>query len=177
MARSRLVRRRRSSFRGARMAFVHFARTRGCRYIGSSMVDRSFRRAVRARCPLMLRLFGGHRNVLVTPGRRFCLGRTSRSSARPSVKAHPVVRGAIVRDGCVVNVVYHGRVHVRDTFVVIVLVAFPGPAVKACAGIAESVVNPAIKPNGCSPVTRIPNVEAVYEPPIAGRPQQSDFRR
>jgi len=177
MARSRLVRHRRSSFRCARMAFVHFARTRGCRYIGPSMVDRSFHRAVRARCPLMLRLFGRHRNVLVMSGSRFCLGRTSRSSSRPPVKACPVVRAAIVRDRCVVNVVYHGRVHVRYTFVVIVLIASPGPAVKACAGIAESVVNPAIKPNGWSPVTRIPDVEAVYEAPISRRPQQSDFRR
>jgi len=141
------------------------------------MVDRSFHRAVRARCPLMLRLFGRHRNALVTPGRRFCLGRTSRRSSRPSVEARPVVRGAIVRDRCVVNVAYHGRVHVRDIFVVIVLVASPGPAVKACAGIAESVVNPAIKPNGWSPVTRIPEVEAVYEAPISRRPQESDFRR
>ena len=170
MARSRLVWRRRSSLRCARMAFVHFARTRGCRYIGPSMVDRSFHRAVRARCLLMLSLFGRHRNVLVTPGRRFYLGRTSHSSSRPSVEARAVVRGAIVRDRCVVNVVYQGRVHVRDTFVVIVLVASPGPTVKACAGIAESVVNPAIKPNGWSPVTRIPDVEAVYEPPISRRP-------
>src|SRR5215469_4654428 len=161
MARSRLVWRRRSSFRCARMAFVHFARTRGCRYIGASMVDRSFHRAVRARCPLMLSLFGRHRNLLVTSGRRFCLGRTSRSSSRPSIEARAVVRGVIVRDRCVV----------------IVLVASPGAAVKACAGIAESVVNAAIKPNGWSPVTRIPDVEAVYEAPISRRPQQSDFRR
>src|SRR5215831_14852123 len=140
------------------------------------MVDRSFHRAVRARCPLMLRLLGRHRNALVTPGRRFCLGRTSRSSSRPSVEARPVVRGAIVRDRCVVNVAYHGRVHVRDIFVVIVLVASPGPAVKACAGIAESVVNPAIKPNGWSPVTRIPDVEPVYEGPIARHPDVAGSR-
>jgi len=159
------------------MASVHFARTRGGLYIGASMVDRSFHRAVRARCPLMLSLFGRHRNVLVTSGRRFCLGRTSRSSSRPSIEARAVVRGVIVRDRCVVNVVYHGRVHVRDSFVVIVLVASPGAAVKACVGIAESVVNAAIKPNGWSPVTRIPDVEAVYEAPISRRPQQSDFRR
>jgi hypothetical protein len=73
--------------------------------------------------------------------------------------------------------VYHDGVHVRHVCVVVVLLSSPIPTIKAGAGIAESVVNPAIKSDGRSPITGIPDVEAVHEPPISGCPKQSDFRR
>jgi hypothetical protein len=73
--------------------------------------------------------------------------------------------------------VYYNGVYVRHACVVVVLPSSPIPTVKAGAGIAESVVNPAIKSDGRSPVTSIPDVEAVHEPPISGCPKQFDFRR
>jgi hypothetical protein len=72
--------------------------------------------------------------------------------------------------------VHHYRVHVRYAGVVVVLLTSPIPTVEAGAGIAESIVNPSIKPNGRTPVTHIPDVEAVHEPPISGRPKEADFR-
>jgi hypothetical protein len=57
------------------------------------------------------------------------------------------------------------------------LLSSPIPTVKTGAAIAESVVNPAIKSDGRSPITGIPDVEAVHEPPISGCPKQSDLRR
>jgi len=107
----------------------------------------------------------------------FCLCWLRRSSSWPSIEARPVVRGLVVRHVCVVNVVYHNVVHVRHACVVVVLLSSPIPTVKAGAGIAESVVNPAIKSDGRSPITGIPDVEPVHEPPISGCPKQSDFRR
>src|SRR6516164_8048136 len=75
-----------------------------------------------------------------------------------------------------VTVVHHYRVHVRYACVVVVLLSSPISTVEAGAGIAESIVNASIKPNGRSPVAHIPDVEAVHERPISGRPKQARFR-
>jgi hypothetical protein len=107
----------------------------------------------------------------------FRLRWTRRSSSRPSIEAHSVVRGLVVRHGCVVNVVYHNGVHVRHARVVVVLLSSPIPTVKAGAGIAESVANPTIKSDRRPPVTGIPDVEAVHKRPISRCPKYSDFRR
>ena len=166
----------RSPFRGPCAVVAHFAGARGCCGIGSSVIHRSLHRPVSACCLLMLRLLGRHRNVLLVRHGCFCLCWTGRSSSRPPVEACPAVRGTVVRHRCVVNVVHHYRVHVRYACVVVVLLSSPISTVEAGAGIAESIVNASIKPNGRSPVAHIPDVEAVHERPISGRPKQARFR-
>src|SRR5713226_1018120 len=105
----------------------------------------------------------------------FPRGRTSSGSAPAAVKADPV--DVVVDDGRVVGIVNDGDVHVGHRAVVVVVATSPVAAEKADTGVAETVVNAAIEADLGSPIARGPSVKAVFESPIPGSPEQTDFRR
>src|SRR6266566_5178746 len=99
----------------------------------------------------MLRLLGGHGDMLLASGSRFPRRRTSGYSARAAVKTDPLDGCVVVDDGRVVGVAHDRDVYVGHGAVVIV--------------------------GATSPVARVPNVEAVFPSPIPWSPEQADLRR
>jgi hypothetical protein len=77
----------------------------------------------------------------------------------------------LVGDGCVVNVTNDRRVYVGHSRVIEIVSAAPVSSVEARAGIAKTIVNASIEADGNSPVTNVPEIEAVGEGPISGSPE------
>jgi hypothetical protein len=98
------------------------------------------------------------------------------NAVRSAVKADST-DGVFVGKGSVVNVTNDRGIYVGYAGVIEIVAAAPVSAVKAGAGITKTVVNAAVEADGGSPVTSVPNVEAVVEIPVAGSPEQSDSWR
>ena len=103
--------------------------------------------------------------------------RTSVHAVRSAVETDAAGRATFVYNGAVVGVVNDGGIHVRDVPVVEVAVAAPVATVKTFTGVAESIVDAAVETDDISPVTRVPNIEAVRKTPIARSPEKAHARR
>lgn len=95
---------------------------------------------------------------------------------RATVKADPIAT-VLVHYVSGVNVMNNRGVHVRDPCVVEILAASPVAAIKSGAWITESIVNPAIKTDYRTPITGIPDIEAVRKSPVPGGPEKAHLRR
>lgn len=95
---------------------------------------------------------------------------------RSAIIAH-ATDGVLADNRGVVYVTDDRGVYVGHAGVIEILAAAPVSAVKACAGITETLVNAAVEPNSSSPVTSVPNIEAFVEGPVAGSPEKSDAWR
>src|SRR5216683_2599962 len=117
----------------------------------------------------MLRLLGGHRDMMPASRSHFARRRTNGCSARATIKADPVDR--------VVGVAYNSDVNVGHGAVVVVRAASPVAAEEADAGVAEAVVNATIEADFGSPVAWVPCIKAVFPSPVPWSPEQTNFRR
>jgi hypothetical protein len=90
---------------------------------------------------------------------------------------------AVETDVCIVphnhvsleRVVNDGDVHVGDAAVVKEFPAAPLAACKSDAVISESIYDAAIKADVRSPISVVPEIDAIAPAPISGRPQKSNF--
>jgi len=98
------------------------------------------------------------------------------NTVRSATIAH-AIDGVLGDNRVVVNVTNDRGVYVGHAGVIEILATAPGSAVKACAGITETVVDAAVEADGSSPVTSVPNVVAFVEGPVAGSPEKSDSWR
>src|SRR5271169_2997913 len=122
----------------------------------------------------LLMLYLRRRSGLV---RRACGGlfRGSRPrghAASPAVETDPI-DGRVIDYRLVVNIVNVGDIHMADRAIVIKLLALPVPAGVTTAGVAETVVDAAVEPDRCTPVTFVPSVPPVAPTPVPRRPEQS----
>lgn len=125
----------------------------------------------------VLVLFSGHSQVPLLL-RRDLLRIWTRSCPAPStIEADAVTARTLVDHRGVINVVDHRGIHVCDRAVIKIFAAAPVAAVEAHAWISETVVNPSIKTNRRSPISRMPKVEAFIERPVSRSPQKTDLRR
>src|SRR6266481_5940520 len=103
-----------------------------------------------------------------------CLGPCSTGAA---VKADAVDRGVVIDHGGVVGIVDIDDIDVGYGPVVVVDAATPISAGKADTGVAEPIVDAAIKAHVRTPVAAVPNIEAVPPSPIARSPEHAHHRR
>src|SRR5580698_9440683 len=97
-------------------------------------------------------------------------------AATAAVETHPHI-GLIHNDGLFVDV---GNVHateIIDGAIVGKHAVIPMAAFVSGAAVAEAVIDAAIEADMLPPITGAPDIDAVAPAPIAGRPQQPDFRR
>jgi hypothetical protein len=95
---------------------------------------------------------------------------------RATVKADPIAV-VLVHHVSGVNVMNHRGVHVRDARVVEILAASPVAAIEAAPWITESIGNATVEADYWTPVTGIPDIEAVGKCPVPGSPQKTHLRR
>lgn len=124
----------------------------------------------------MFNLRSSHRDVRATSGRNFCDRRASVDAVGASVVAH-AAGGMLVSKRCVIDVTNDRRVNVGDAGVIEIIAAAPVSTVKTGSRIAKTVVNAAVKTYSGAPITRVPEIKAVVEGPVAGSPEQADSRR
>jgi hypothetical protein len=140
------------------------------------MVYRSKQSAVCGRCLHVLVLFGCHAYVTLLLRRDFSLSWPRDCSVLAPVEADACVRGVLIDHRCVVDVVDYRRIYICDRAVIEIFATLPVASKEAHTGIPETIVNPAVKANGRSPISRVPNVKVVLESPVSGRPEKSYFR-
>lgn len=102
----------------------------------------------------LTRLFGSYPYVTVVRSSHFSRVRTGINSARAAVVTD--VADANVVDARVVGVVDDVDVYVCGGAIVVEVAAVPAAAIKARAGIAEAVINAAVKSDMRSPITDVP---------------------
>ena len=140
----------------------------------TSMIHRCEILPVLAGNPLML---GLHRQTpLVALMRRhlFLPGWTRLDPARSAVVAD--VSRVIHDHGPVINIPDIGDADVGDRAVVIEISPAPFAPDESHAGVAESVIDSAIKSDVRTPVSRVPAVVSVAPSPVAGGPKHADWR-
>jgi hypothetical protein len=144
--------------------------SRSTGHIRTTVIHGSKHGAVAAGTFLMLKLGPSHCHVRRMNCGEFCGRRLSVNAVRSAVKAD-AIDGVLVGKRSVVNVADDRGVYVGHPSVIEILAAAPVSPVKARAGITETVVNAAVETDGSSPVTGVPNVEAVVEGPVTGSPE------
>ena len=144
---------------------VEFTGSRCCRYVRTSVVYGGKQSAICGRRLHMPILLGGHAHVALLLRSDLGLSWPRRCSAVAAVEADAGVRGVLINHRCVVDVANYRRVHIGDRAVIEIFAALPVATEEAHAGIPETKVNPAVKTNGLSPISSVPNVEVVIEPP------------
>jgi hypothetical protein len=132
--------------------------------------------AVAAGTSLMLKLLPSHCHVRRTSSGELCGCRVRVNTVRSATIAH-ATDGVLGDNRGIVNVTNDRGVYVGHAGVIEIFAAAPVSAVIACAGITETVVDAAVEADGSSPVTSMPNVQAVVEGPVTGSPQKSDSWR
>lgn len=125
---------------------------------------------------LVLQLHGGWRYV-VFMGIGFLLDRGSHQYAPTAVEAGAVLRPGVVAAGPFVFVRDANAAEIVVEAVVIVGVVLPVAAGITAAAVAVSVVDAAVVTDLDGPVAGVPDVSALAEGPIAGRPKQILRRR
>lgn len=125
----------------------------------------------------MLRLHCGRCNVLLAGGGLFGRRRPGGHTACAAVIAHAIHRDIVVDYGLVVGVVHDGDVYVAHGTVIDECAAAPISARITHAGVAETVIDSAIKTDVWFPVPGVPNVDATSSAPIARSPKESNLRR
>src|SRR5580693_4742965 len=106
--------------------------------------------------------------------RRLFLRRWTRvDPSIPSVVAHSVNRGGI--DRSVVDVVDIGDVYIHHGAVIEEMSVVPAPPCEPRAEIPESIIDPAVKPYGRSPITLVEDKCFTSPTPPAGGPQETNF--
>jgi hypothetical protein len=85
-------------------------------------------------------------------------------------------RAVIDYDRLVVNIVHNRDVYVGDRAVVAKVSAIPISALIAFAGVAEAVIDPAVKSDVRTPVAIMPTVGIPAPSPVTGSPEISGFR-
>ena len=163
--------------RRTRVATIaEFGRAWRCRHVRASVVYRSEQCAVRGRRLHVPILLSRHGYVALLLRSDFSGSWPRHCAAVAAIEADVRVRGVLVDDRCVVHVVDYGRIHIGDRAVIKIFAAPPVASKEPPAGITEAIINPAVETNGRSPVSRVPNVEAIVEPPVSGCPKKSYFR-
>jgi hypothetical protein len=92
----------------------------------------------------------------------------------PAVIADPIV--GHIRDVVVINV-SDVAVHVGNGAVVIEVALAPISAVIAVAGVAESIIDPAVESDMAAPISRVPKIVATVEAPVRRSPERVDIGR
>src|SRR6267154_997951 len=136
-------------------AAVEFAGPRCGGNVWTTVVHRSQQSAVAAGGLLMLRLFRGHGDVVLTGRFHLSRRRTGCGSAPAAIEADP---GAIVVDDRrVVGIVNDGDVHVGYRAIVVGVATPPVAAEKADPGVTQAVLTPALQAAPTTPVARTPD--------------------
>jgi hypothetical protein len=102
-------------------------------------------------------------------------GRAGSGSPRATVIAH-IVHGSIVDNGLVIDIGNVGRAYVVYFAVVIEPPVIPISALIADARITVAIVDAAVETDLGTPISGIPDVDAVAPAPIARSPEQTDCR-
>src|SRR5579872_6000010 len=156
---------------------VERARPRRCRDRRTTLVHRSAQAPIgKGRLDLVL-LNTGCDNVTLAIGILFFAVRSRFNSTCPSVVADVVNRPAVViNDRRVVYVANVGDVHIGDGTVVVKPVMVPASTFKATAEIPETIVDPAIKADGRTPVTFMEDKRTAFPSPPRGCPEIARLR-
>ena len=91
-------------------------------------------------------------------------------NAARSVKAGPVVTVIAYHRTVYISIMYHRAVYIKYSRIVPEMVACPSAANKPYAGVAETIINTAIKAYVRPPVSCVKQVNAIVKSPVAGRP-------
>ena len=138
------------------------------------MIDRDKLTAIRTRRGLMLPLRRNRRDVALL-GK----GMLPRSRARLNTSTSSVVADTIdgIGDRPLIDVVDDGDVYVVDSRVIEELSAIPVTAFVADSDVAITVVDSSVEADVWTPISDIPDIEAVRPTPIAWRPEKADLGR
>lgn len=138
------------------------------------MIDRDKLTAVRAGRSLMLPLHRHRRDVALL--RNSLLPRTG---LRLNASISSVVADTIDRvdDRPLIDVVDDRDIYIVYSRVIEELSAIPVTAFVADSDVAVTVVDSTVEANVWTPISDIPDIEAVRPTPIAWRPQKADFGR
>lgn len=138
------------------------------------MIDRDKLTVVRAGRSLMLPL-RRHRRDVALLGKGLLPGSGARlNTATSSVVADTIHR---VDHRPLVDIVDDGDVHVVYSRVIEELSAIPVTAFVADTDVAVTVVDSSVEAHIWTPVSDVPDIEAVRPTPIARRPEKPDLRR
>jgi hypothetical protein len=120
----------------------------------------------------MLNLDGCRGHMLLLCRCPFLSRRLGSRSSGATVVAH-IVHGGVIHDRLVVNIGDVRRADVVDGLVVIQLSVIPVSTLIANTRVAVAVCDAAVETYLGTPVSGVPNVDAVVPAPIAGCPQQT----
>src|SRR5258706_4118387 len=143
-------------------------------YRWTSVVDRGKLTAVRAGGSLMLPLRCNRRHAPLAR-----IGLLPVRGARVDAASSTVVSDTIDRidNQLLIHVVDDRDVYVVDSRVIAELSAAPVTAFVAAAEVAETVVESTVEADVWTPISGIPDIEAVRPTPITWRPEEADFGR
>jgi hypothetical protein len=129
--------------------------------------------AVFRRSLLMVNLSRQGKLAAFMLGRAFSPSRTRLNPAITTVVTDAVEGGVIDDHGLVVNIRDISYVYVGDTAVIVEFVPTPLATVKTFPGVAESVINSAIKSDMRTPVSEMKDVEPFVPFPPSGSPEHA----
>src|SRR5579859_933593 len=139
-----------------------------------ALIDGSAQFTIAARF-LNVLVLGGNRGDVAFARKRFFFARRPLADAAIAAVVADAVFVAI-DDGGVIDVVDFCDVHVGHGAVVIKVVALPSAAFIAVAEIAESIADAAVPTNVRAPIPFMEEKGAALPAPVAGRPEEADFR-
>jgi hypothetical protein len=147
-----------------------------CDYRGPSLIPRNKLGGVTPCCLLMLHL-SRRRGYMPLPLSRELRRRWLRLNSTGSSVVGDTSYVDIIGHGLVINIGDIGNVYVIDRAIVVKVAATPISAIVTIAGVAESIVNTAVKANAQPPVAGVPPVKSTRKTPIARRPEVTGLRR
>src|ERR1700760_1300422 len=125
---------------------------------------------------LLLTLRGREFHMMLVLGGELMRRGASLQATRSTIEAHPI-HGDVVYNSLVVNVGDMHATQVGDRAVVEERAATPVTPYKPNPAVPESIVHAAVESDVRTPVTAVPEIDAIGPTPISRGPQQSGRRR
>ena len=141
-----------------------------------AVIRRGAKFRIAPRSLYVLRLSGRGREMLIMCCSFLFRSWTGSDSTFSAVVADSIYVGSVVDDGCVVDIVNVGNVHIRHRAVVEKVSAVPASTYETVPEVSETVVNTAIETDMRTPIAVIENKRAVGPTPIRRSPEKSNFR-